>query len=220
MPTVFISYRREDAADAAGRIYDRFASAFGENSVFLDLDSIPYAELPPDMRPLSFRNAIAVHAGPDFRPQVERLIRSISDRDDISNIQAGEPLEDEKRSPELDIADARRTGSHDSPTARLVAKGKHEATFTVETTEVHSIVYRLKEGVLSTATITVDDQVVAQERLPFVGEFVTGRSIMIFQFGHLNHRGEIMAHHSRFNARITGVSLKIDGHVVYGNPNW
>ena len=39
--TVFLSYRREDSADVAGRIYDRLAQAFGHDQVFKDVDSIP-----------------------------------------------------------------------------------------------------------------------------------------------------------------------------------
>ncbi len=37
---IFISYRREDASDAAGRLYDRLEAEFGE-SVFMDVDNIP-----------------------------------------------------------------------------------------------------------------------------------------------------------------------------------
>ena len=40
-PSVFLSYRREDSADVAGRIYDRLALAFGQGQVFKDVDSIP-----------------------------------------------------------------------------------------------------------------------------------------------------------------------------------
>ena len=39
--SVFLSYRREDSADVAGRIYDRLAVAFGQDQVFKDVDSIP-----------------------------------------------------------------------------------------------------------------------------------------------------------------------------------
>ncbi len=42
MSAIFISYRRDDAPDAAGRIYDRLRSRFGEKSVFFDIDAIPY----------------------------------------------------------------------------------------------------------------------------------------------------------------------------------
>ena len=38
--TVFISYRREDSAHAAGRLYDRLTQHFGPNRIFMDLDTI------------------------------------------------------------------------------------------------------------------------------------------------------------------------------------
>lgn len=37
---VFISYRREETASYAGRLYDRLADRFGEDSVFMDVNSI------------------------------------------------------------------------------------------------------------------------------------------------------------------------------------
>jgi formylglycine-generating enzyme required for sulfatase activity len=42
MPKIFISYRRQDSAAMAGRIYDRLQVHFGKDSVFIDLDSIPF----------------------------------------------------------------------------------------------------------------------------------------------------------------------------------
>lgn len=41
VPNIFISYRREDSADIAGRISDRLIERFGKNAVFKDVDSIP-----------------------------------------------------------------------------------------------------------------------------------------------------------------------------------
>ena len=41
MSKIFISYRREDSADATGRIYDRLVQQFGRTAVFKDVDSIP-----------------------------------------------------------------------------------------------------------------------------------------------------------------------------------
>jgi hypothetical protein len=38
---IFLSYRREDSADVAGRIYDRLIQAFEKTQVFKDVDSIP-----------------------------------------------------------------------------------------------------------------------------------------------------------------------------------
>jgi hypothetical protein len=40
-PAIFISYRRADSADVAGRIYDRLVMHFGELAIFKDVDSIP-----------------------------------------------------------------------------------------------------------------------------------------------------------------------------------
>ena len=41
MTNIFISYRRDDSRDAAGRICDRLKTRFGSNSVFMDVENIP-----------------------------------------------------------------------------------------------------------------------------------------------------------------------------------
>jgi TIR domain len=47
MPGVFISYRREDCAAVAGRLYDRLSQRFGAANVFRDIDVIkPGASFP------------------------------------------------------------------------------------------------------------------------------------------------------------------------------
>ncbi len=38
---IFICYRREDSQDATGRLYDRLLDAYGPESVFMDIDSVP-----------------------------------------------------------------------------------------------------------------------------------------------------------------------------------
>src|SRR5687768_11964174 len=38
---VFISYRRQESSDIAGRLYDHLAAHFGEDQVFMDVDAIP-----------------------------------------------------------------------------------------------------------------------------------------------------------------------------------
>ena len=38
---IFVSYRRSDSADIAGRIYDRLTGTFGRGPIFKDVDSIP-----------------------------------------------------------------------------------------------------------------------------------------------------------------------------------
>lgn len=40
-PKVFISYRRDDAADATGRLHDHLEARFGKDNVFRDIDAMP-----------------------------------------------------------------------------------------------------------------------------------------------------------------------------------
>ncbi len=40
MPKVFISYRRGDSAGHTGRLYDRLADHFGQDQIFMDIDTI------------------------------------------------------------------------------------------------------------------------------------------------------------------------------------
>jgi TIR domain len=42
MSKIVISYRRSDSAATAGRIYDRLIDRYGEASVFMDVDKIPF----------------------------------------------------------------------------------------------------------------------------------------------------------------------------------
>src|SRR5579871_6800881 len=41
MPTIFISYRRDDAAGITGRLYDRLRQQFGHEAIIYDVDTIP-----------------------------------------------------------------------------------------------------------------------------------------------------------------------------------
>lgn len=41
MPKIFISYRRADTGDVAGRIHEHLVNAFGKDQVFQDVDDIP-----------------------------------------------------------------------------------------------------------------------------------------------------------------------------------
>ena len=63
---IFISYRREDAAGHAGRLYDRLVQRFGEAQVFLDFDAIPGAtDFTEEIRDaLAQANVVLVVIGP------------------------------------------------------------------------------------------------------------------------------------------------------------
>jgi hypothetical protein len=54
VPHILISYRREDSDAIAGRIRDRIAGQYGDDCVFMDIDSIPF--------------------GLDFRTQVQNAL--------------------------------------------------------------------------------------------------------------------------------------------------
>jgi formylglycine-generating enzyme required for sulfatase activity len=41
MPRIFISYRRDDSAGMAGRIFDRLEARFGRDNIYMDIDTIP-----------------------------------------------------------------------------------------------------------------------------------------------------------------------------------
>src|SRR5439155_19180395 len=41
MAQIFLSYRRDDSADAAGRIHDRLVAKYGSEGIFMDVDTIP-----------------------------------------------------------------------------------------------------------------------------------------------------------------------------------
>src|SRR5579863_2806722 len=42
MPKIAISYRRSDSSAITGRIFDRLAAHYGKESVFMDIDNIPF----------------------------------------------------------------------------------------------------------------------------------------------------------------------------------
>ena len=44
MAKIVISYRRSDSAAIAGRIRDRLAAQYGDQSIFMDIENIPFGE--------------------------------------------------------------------------------------------------------------------------------------------------------------------------------
>src|SRR5262245_26217221 len=61
MPKILISYRRPDSGAITGRIRDRPAQHYGEDSVFMDIDNIPFG--------MDFRQ----HIGGDNPKEIEVL---------------------------------------------------------------------------------------------------------------------------------------------------
>ena len=100
MPRVFISYRRTDSHDIAGRVYDRLAAAIGSENVFKDVDSIQ----PGDHFPEVIRRAIAdcdtvlVFIGTDWCScKAELGGRRLDDFGDFVRLEVEESLRIERR---------------------------------------------------------------------------------------------------------------------------
>jgi hypothetical protein len=68
MPGIFLSYRRSDSQDAAGRIFDRLTARFSTNAVFKDVDSIPLAVRFPSVLEQTLRDSdvVLVLIGPTW----------------------------------------------------------------------------------------------------------------------------------------------------------
>ena len=77
MPGIFISYRRNESAGHAGRLFDRLTARFGEDRVFMDVDTLN----PSDHFATRIEKAIAtadvmlVLIGPTWVAQADRLAR-------------------------------------------------------------------------------------------------------------------------------------------------
>jgi TIR domain/Carboxypeptidase regulatory-like domain len=77
MPGIFISYRRNESAGHAGRLFDRLTARFGEDRVFMDVDTL----VPSDHFATRIEKAIAtadvmlVLIGPTWTTQADRLAR-------------------------------------------------------------------------------------------------------------------------------------------------
>ena len=77
MPGIFISYRRNESAGHAGRLFDRLTARFGEDRVFMDVDTLG----PSDHFATRIEKAIAtadvmlVLIGPNWMAQAHRLAR-------------------------------------------------------------------------------------------------------------------------------------------------
>jgi hypothetical protein len=74
LPHITISYRRIDSQAIAGRIFDRFVIHFGKQSVFMDIDGIPYgADLRQQINNAVLRSDVVIAIiGPQWlRPQAD-----------------------------------------------------------------------------------------------------------------------------------------------------
>ena len=88
MPSIFISYRRSDAAGHAGRLYDQLVNRFGEPNVFKDIDTLEpgadFAEVIEDT--IARCDAVLVVIGSDW------MSPRLADPDDWVRLEVGGAL--------------------------------------------------------------------------------------------------------------------------------
>jgi hypothetical protein len=92
--SVFISYRRDDAAGHAGRLHDDLAETFGPEQIFMDLSDIRLGEHFPDRIRQAVRNAVVVIAviGPRWLEAADARGRRLDNPKDFVRLELAEAL--------------------------------------------------------------------------------------------------------------------------------
>jgi hypothetical protein len=124
---IFVSYRRSDSADIAGRIYDRLIGKFGKNPVFKDVDSIPLG--------LDFKEYLDKKVG-----ECDVLLAIIGDRWLDANDPSGKKrLEDPTDFVRIEIESALE---RDIPVIPLLVRGAEMPREEVLPPSLRKLVYR------------------------------------------------------------------------------
>lgn len=89
MPKIIISYRRSDTDAIAGRIRDRLAAHYGERSIFMDIDNIPFgADFREHIQNAIIQNDLLLAVvGPQWAGQAEAGRRRIGEELDLVRIE-------------------------------------------------------------------------------------------------------------------------------------
>ena len=89
MPKIVVSYRRSDTGPIAGRIFDRLGTQYGAESVFMDVDSIPFGVDFRDhiQRELSLCDVLVVIIGPRWMGTAEDGKTRLDDETDPVRIE-------------------------------------------------------------------------------------------------------------------------------------
>ena len=93
---IFVSYRRDDAAGFAGRLYDRLAASFGEERMFMDIDAILPGEDFVDVINRELDSCVVLLAviGPGWLSAADAAGRPRLDNpDDFVRLEIGKALE-------------------------------------------------------------------------------------------------------------------------------
>jgi TIR domain len=96
MAQIFISYRRQETRHLAGRLYDRLADRFGEDRIFMDVDSIePGVDFSDAIQQaIGSSDVLLALIGPDWLTATDQDgRRRLDDPDDIVRLEVEAALE-------------------------------------------------------------------------------------------------------------------------------
>jgi TIR domain len=115
---VFISYRREESSGLAGRLYDRLAAHFGDDQVFIDVDTIAlgvdFAEV--ITQAVSTCEVLLAVIGPRWLTATdEDGRRRLDDPDDIVRLEIAAALERDIRVIPILVEGAAMPRRHELP---------------------------------------------------------------------------------------------------------
>ncbi len=145
---VFINYRREDSAHAAGRLYDRLIAHFGEDQVFIDIDQIEPGEdfVEAINRKVSACDIAIVAIGPNWLRAIDASgKRRLDDEEDFVRMEIVAALQRQIRVIPVLVGGARMPGRHDLPEA--LAPLSRRNAIELSETRFHADVNRLIEAI-------------------------------------------------------------------------
>jgi hypothetical protein len=145
---VFINYRREDTAHAAGRVYDRLAARFGEHQVLIDIDQIEPGEdfVEAINRKVSACDIAIVAIGPNWlRATDPSGKRRLDDEEDFVRMEIVAALQRNIRVIPVLVGGARMPAKHDLP--EPLAPLSRRNAIELSETRFHADVSRLIEAI-------------------------------------------------------------------------
>lgn len=155
MATIFISYRRSDAAGYAGRLYDQVVQRFGEANVFKDLDSMkPGADFAQVIEEaVTNSDALLAVIGSDW------VSPRLKDPDDWVRLEIAHALAGDVRVVPILVGGAKMPAPSDLPAdlSALTRKHAYDLSETGWHAQVAEFLDRLEAAVRGDETRSVDD---------------------------------------------------------------
>lgn len=155
MATIFISYRRTDAAGHAGRLYDQLVQRFGEDNVFKDLDSMKpgaaFAQVIEEA--VASSDALLAVIGSDW------LSPRLNDPGDWVRLEIAHALAEDVRVVPVLVEGAKMPAASDLPDdlSALTLRHAVELSETGWRAQVAELLDRLEAAVRGDETVSVDD---------------------------------------------------------------